>query len=152
MTTQQLTRDNTSTNTGTNTGTIVDQYLGMWNEPDPTIRREMIRSIFAADAHHAVPAPIEMREAAHALGFPRLTMDIRGHADLEFRVAQAYAEFVGSGQYRFESRSEARRVGQVVMFGWQMVTTADGEVVGGGTDVFVLDVAGRIVSDHQFVD
>ena len=143
MATQQLTHESVS---------VVDQYLGMWNEPDPSVRRETITSIFATDAHHAVSAPIELRATAHSLGFPRLTMDVRGHADLEFRVAQAYAEFVGSGQYRFEPRGEARRVGQVVMFGWQMVATANGEVVGGGTDVVVLDVAGRIVSDHQFVD
>jgi len=143
MTTQQLTRDDIS---------VVDQYLGMWNEPDPTVRRQTITSIFAADAHHVVSAPIELRERAYALGFPRLTMDIRGHADLEFRVAQAYAEFVGSGQYRFEPNGEARRVGQAVMFGWQMVTTANGERAGSGTDVLMLDVAGRIVSDHQFVD
>jgi len=146
MTTQQLTRDNA------NTANVVDQYFGMWNEPDPSARRETVTSIFAADAYHAVSAPIEMRETAYTLGFPRLTMDIRGHADLEFRVAQAYAEFVGSGQYRFEPRGEARRVGQVVMFGWQMVTTSGGEIAGTGTDVLVLDVAGRIVSDHQFVD
>ena len=145
MTTQQLNRDSGS-------ATIVDHYIGMWNEPDPDVRRATIASIFAADAHHAVLAPIEMRETAHALGFPRLTMDVRGLADLEFRVAQAYTEFVGTGQYRFERRSDARRVGQVVMFDWQMVTTSDGAVAGSGTDVFVLDVAGRIVSDHQFVD
>lgn len=143
MTTQQLTRDSAN---------VVDQYLGMWNEPDPSVRRRTITSIFAADAHHAVGAPIEMRDAAFSLGFPRLTLDVRGHTDLEFRVAQAYAEFVGSGQYRFEPRGEARRVGQVVMFGWQMVATANGELAGTGTDVIVLDLAGRIVTDHQFVD
>jgi hypothetical protein len=145
MTTQQLARNATST-------TIADDYVAMWNEPDPAARRQTITSIFTADAHHAVSAPIEMRETAHALGFPRLTMEIRGHADLEFRVAQAHAEFVASGQYRFEPRGEPRRVGQVVMFGWQMTTTSDGTLAGSGTDVIVLDLAGRIVSDHQFVD
>ena len=129
MTTQQLTRDSA------NTANVVDQYLGMWNEPDPSVRRETVTSIFTADAHHVVSAPIEMRETAYALGFPRLTLEIRGHADLEFRVGQAYAEFVGSGQYRFEPHGEARRVGQVVMFGWQMVATAGGDIAGTGTDV-----------------
>ena len=34
---------------------------------------------------------------------------------------------------------------------WNMVTIADGTVAGGGYDVLVLDDAGRIVLDHQYI-
>lgn len=44
------------------------------------------------------------------------------------------------------------RLRDVVLFGWEMVTTPDGEPVGGGTEVLLLDDDGRIVADYQFID
>ena len=43
------------------------------------------------------------------------------------------------------------RVGDALKLKWEMVDAA-GTVVGGGTDVLLLDAAKRIVTDYQFVD
>jgi hypothetical protein len=39
----------------------------------------------------------------------------------------------------------------VVSFAWEMAPAAGGDAVGGGRDVFVLDDAGRIRIDYQFI-
>jgi hypothetical protein len=134
------------------TQSVVERYVAMWNEPDPQVRHETIVELFTEDAEHILSAPVEMRDAARALGFPALTLAVRGHADLEFRVARAHDEFVGSGEYRFRQRGDGACIDTMVKFGWEMVSSTTGDVVAHGIEIVELDTVGRIRSDHQFVD
>jgi hypothetical protein len=130
---------------------LVERYLAMWNEPDVEARRRLVRSVFSEQAVHRVQGPEEIRVVARALGFPTVTLEVRGYDELDFRVGQAYREFVAPGTFTFRARDDGARLGQVVKFGWAMVGT-DGAVAGTGSDVVVLDDDGRVLTDHQFVD
>ena len=78
---------------------------------------------------------------------------MRGHAELEVRVARTHAELVAPGVYAFKVADTAvpLRVGEAVKFAWEMVAIADGAVAGGGTDVLLLAADGRIRRDYQFI-
>jgi hypothetical protein len=130
---------------------LVDQYVAMWNEPAAEARHRLVRAVFNPHAVHRVEGPEEVRDIARALGFPAVTLEVRGHDELDFRVDQAYGEFVAPGTYRFRARGDAARLGRIVKFGWEMVA-GDGVVAATGTDVVELDDDGRIVADDQFVD
>jgi hypothetical protein len=93
-----------------------------------------------------------MREAARAIGFPYPALEVRGHDALEFRVARAHEEFVRGGRYVFRAGGEPARAADAVMFRWEMRATADDSIAGGGRDLLLLDAAGRIRVDYQFVD
>ena len=130
---------------------LVEQYVAMWNEPDVAVRHRLVRSVFAEQAIHRVQGPEEVRDVARALGFPTVTLEVRGHDELDFRVDRAHGEFVAPGTFRFRACDDGARLGRIVKFGWEMVGT-DGLVAATGTDVFELDDDGRIRADHQFVD
>jgi hypothetical protein len=132
--------------------TLVERYVALWNEPLPDARRAAIRELWTENGAHILQAPLELREPAARIGFALPTLEARGYAALETRVATAYAEFVGSGQYRFRARPNAARLDDHVKFNWEMVSTADGGVVAVGLDVLVLDAGGRIVADYQFIE
>ncbi len=61
--------------------------------------------------------------------------------------------FIAPGQYTFVAAvGDAVRLAPGLLgLAWNMVTLADGTVVGSGYDVFVLDNDGRIVLDHQHI-
>lgn len=134
------------------TDEFIDRYVAMWNEPDPDQRRKVIDEMWADDGRHVLEPPEEMRTTARALGFPSQALELQGHDQLEDRVTRAHAEFVAPGQYRFRSRGNAARLGDVVKFNWEMVTTDGAEVAGVGLDIFVLDADDRISVHYQFVD
>jgi hypothetical protein len=81
----------------------------------------------------------------------RSTFEVRGHAELEARVARAYEEFVGMAANSFRARDDGERLGDVVKFRWEMVTSG-GEVAGVGLELVVLDADGRIQADYQFIE
>jgi hypothetical protein len=134
-----------------NTTQLIDRYVRMWNEPDVEARRGAIADVWARHGRQVVQPPTEIIDTARALGFPSPTLEVAGHDDLEFRVTRAYEEFVVGGQHVFRVRPHGARLGDVVLFGWDMVDQ-DGNVVGGGTEVLVLDHDDRIVTDYQFID
>ena len=131
---------------------LIDRYVAMWNEPDADERRRLIDTLWTDDARHVLAAPAEMIQAARAIGFPTVALEVRGHRALEFRVATAYAEFVAPGLHRFRSRAGGARLGDLVKFSWEMVATGTDVVVAVGTEVLQVDAAGRISVDHQFID
>jgi hypothetical protein len=106
----------------TSTTDLADRYVALWNEPDPDRRRTMVRERWCADAVQVLDPPEEIRERAAELGFPRTTLEARGHAALEMRIARAYESFVAPGAFVF------RR------------------------EFLILDAEDRIRSDHQFID
>jgi len=134
---------------------IIDRYVAMWNEPDPQARDRTIGELWSRDCVHVLQAPQEMRDAARAIGFPRMTLDVRGHDELSFRVGRAQHEFVAEGGYRFRSRGDGARLGSIVKFHWEMVPAGgDGgeEIAAVGLDVLELDADGRILTDYQFIE
>jgi hypothetical protein len=134
-----------------NPSDLVDRYVAVWNEPDAEVRQKTIRELWTHDGTHAVEAPEEARAIARDVGFRTATLDASGYDDLDFRVARAYESFVAPGTYTFRSQGNAARLGNIVKFNWEMVTT-DGEVAAVGLDVFVVDDDGRIRADYQFVE
>jgi hypothetical protein len=131
---------------------LVERYVALWNEPNPDARRAAIHGLWAEDAKHILQPPQEMRDAAAAIGFPAPTLEARGHDELEARVARAHDEFVAAGGFRFRPRAGAARVGDAVMFGWEMVPAGGEEALAAGRDVLVLDARGRIRVDYQFIE
>ena len=86
---------------------LVERYSAMWNEPDPPLRREMIRSVFAPDSTLAVEPPEEIRDMARNVGIPRPMLEVNGYDELEIRVTRAHDEFVAPGTYFSKSFSHS---------------------------------------------
>jgi hypothetical protein len=131
---------------------LVERYVAMWMEADPDARRRRVEEAWAPDGAQLLQPPEAMREAARALGFPHPALEVRGHDALEFRVARAHEEFVRGGRYVFRASGLAARAGDAMMFRWEMRATADDSVAGAGLDLLLLDAAGRIRVDYQFVE
>ena len=129
---------------------LADRYAALWMEPDAERRRRRIGELWAEDGVHLLQPPRELLDAAAALGFA-LALEARGHEALEFRVARAYEEFVAPGEFVFRARDDAARLGDVVKFMWEMVPAGGGAAAGVGLEILVLDGAGRIRTDHQFI-
>jgi hypothetical protein len=131
---------------------LVERYIGVWNEPDPEIRRKTVHDLWAQDGMHILLPPQEMQERAVALGFTTAALEARGHDELHARVTRAYEDFVAPGTYVFRVQEPARQLRDVIMFRWEAFHTGESQVTGGGRDFFVLDEDGRIKFDYQFVD
>lgn len=131
---------------------LTGRYVAVWGEPDPERRRAAIRALWSDDAVHVLQPPLELRRAAAGLGFDRLVLEARGHAELEARVARAYQEFVAPGTYVFRSRGDADRLRDVVKFRWEMVPRDGGPAAGAGLEILVLGADGRIAGDYQFIE
>jgi len=129
---------------------LAEQYAALWNEPHPAQRRQAIAELWTEDAVHTLQPPQEVYETAQGLGM-RAMLQSRGHAELESRVTLAYEQFVAGGEYSFRARANAARVGDVVKFGWEMVSRS-GEVAAVGLEFATLDAEGRIRLDYQFIE
>ena len=131
---------------------LAERYAALWNQPDPEVRRRIIRELWAPGGEHVLEPPQELRRPAQALGFEAPTLEIRGYAAIQTRAARAYEEFVAPGEYVFRARDNAARLRNLVKFNWEMVSTTTGKVAGVGLEVLVLDDQGRIAVDYQFVE
>ncbi len=131
---------------------LIERYVAVWNEPDPAVRRDLIRELWADDGAQLLQAPQEIADSAAAIGFATPALQARGHRELEARVARAHAEFVAPGEYRFRPVDGAARLADVVKFRWEMVGTGDGAPAAAGLEFLVLDVRGRIRFDYQFIE
>jgi hypothetical protein len=61
---------------------LVERYVAVWTEPDPAARRKAIEQLWTEDGAHVLHPPVEIRDAAAALGLcahdargPRLRRD-----------------------------------------------------------------------------
>jgi hypothetical protein len=132
---------------------LAERYVALWNEPDPEVRRDLIRGLWAADgAQILVDPPKEVRDAAEQLSFPVPPLEVHGYEALEARVTRAYEMFIAPGEYVFEAQGEASQLlGNVVGITWGMVSRDNRQVAGSGLDVLALDSDGRIRADYQFI-
>lgn len=131
---------------------LVERYVGVWTEPDAAVRRTAIEQLWTQDGAHVLHPPVEIRDAAAALGFAHATLEARGYHEIEQRVTHAHEEFVAPGEYTFRASGHAVRLHDLVKFRWEMVPVGGGEAVGGGVDVLVLADDGRVRTDYQFPD
>ena len=131
---------------------LVDRYVRLWNEPDQHERRRAVRDLWASGGRQVLEPPKEVKDAAADLGFPAATLEVRGHEELDVRVARAHADFVAPGTFAFRRRSEPVHLQDIVTFTWEMVPVAGGGPAGVGRDVFLLDDEGRIRVDYQFIE
>jgi hypothetical protein len=131
---------------------LVDRYVAMWMEPEPTARRRRIHELWAPEGAQVLEPPQGIREAARSIGFPHPALEVRGHSALEFRVTRAHEEFIAPGRFDFRRSGDAVRVGDSVKFRWEMRSLADGCVAAAGLDLLLLDGEGRIRVDYQFIE
>lgn len=129
---------------------LLDRYSAIWNEPSAEHRRAMVSELWTEDAVHVFQPPQEVLDAAAALNVIGI-FQARGHSELEQRVARAYEEFVGPGEYSFRRAGEPKRVADAVRFAWEMVA-ADGTVAATGLEFALLAADGRIRLDYQFIE
>jgi hypothetical protein len=128
------------------------RYMTMWNEPSPDARRALVERLWTPDGRQILDPPQPIRDEAARVGFPNPTLVVRGHDELTARVARAYEEFVAPGEFRFAVRDDARLLGDLLTFSWEMVTVADATRAGGGTDIMLLSADGRIETAYQLID
>jgi hypothetical protein len=128
---------------------LADRYVAVWNEPSPQVRRTTVRELWAEDGVHLLQPPEDAVTIAARPGLGLTAIfQARGHEELTARVESAYEEFVASGQMTFRRSGDVTRLHDMVRLSWEAVS--GGEVVGGGSDVLLLDVDGRIRADYQF--
>lgn len=137
-----------------NSQELAERYAALWNEPDPSQRREKIRALWAPNgAQVLVDPPQDVRAAADQLRFRKPAFEVHGHEALEARVTRAYEMFIASGQFVFRSLDGSTTLlPDVVAVSWEMVSTKDGAHAGGGVDVLDLADDGRIMTDYQFIE
>ncbi len=135
----------------TKSAQVADRYVAVWNEPDPDRRRTLIRELWANGGVQVLEAPEAMREGAARYAMSAL-LEARGHDALEERVTRAYEEFVAPGEFSFRSRGNAARLGDLLKFNWEMVSTNGGDVAAVGLEILELDGDGRIRTDYQFIE
>jgi hypothetical protein len=128
---------------------LADRYIAVWNEPSPEARRAAVSELWTEDGVHILEPPEEVAKVAGRPGIGLTAVfQARGHEELVARITSAHEEFVASGQMTFRLGGDVTRPHDMVRFRWEGVS--DGEVVGGGSDVLLLDVDGRIRADYQF--
>ena len=115
--------------------TFVQRYGAIWNEPDVNCRRRGIVELWSDEATHYTET-----RAAH------------GHAEIETRIAEAYEQFVGTGNFVFKALDDADTHHHVVRLKWVMVTQVGGKEAAAGTVFIILGSDGRIQKDYQFTD
>jgi hypothetical protein len=132
---------------------FAERYMNQWNESDPQIRRKLIAEIWAATGGQTlVDPPVEIRESAVNLNFAVPALEVRGHEALDARITRAYEMFVAPGDYSFAVGTATRLPAGLLGLAWSMVARADGSVAGGGYEVIGLDIDGRILIDHQYIE
>lgn len=114
---------------------LVQRYMAIWNEPDPTARRREVEELWVPTGEHFVQ-----------------TYAFQGYDAIDGRVGRAYVQWVRDGGYLFVAGEDIAGHENVVKFSWEMVPASGGAAASTGFDVLVLDEAGRIVVDHQFTD
>lgn len=112
---------------------LMDRYQAVWNEKDAENRHTLVTELWAEDG-------------AYVNG----SEEHKGHAAIEQAVLRAYEDFVSKGfVFRLASAVSAHHAG--VTFTWDMVPTGGDEVAAIADEFLVLDDAGHIKLDYQFM-
>jgi hypothetical protein len=114
---------------------LARRYIHIWNETDPAARRAQLAGLWIEDGTHYVRA-----------------REVRGHADLETRVATSHQTNVADRNYKFEVAGFVEQLRDMVKFNWRMVPKSGGAIAATGLIVLLLADDGRIRIDYQFID
>jgi hypothetical protein len=113
---------------------LADRYVAVWNETDAEARRHAIMSLWVPDGLHYV----DTREA-------------RDYAALEQRIAGSHDKNVRVNRNTFRAVRNARALRDVVTFNWEMRPQDSERVLATGLEILIVDDAGKILVDYQFV-
>ena len=113
---------------------FVSDFVGLWNEPDATRRRESLEMLWAPGGTHFSSG----REA-------------RGYDALFDRISGSHERSVARGGNRFAACDNAEQLKRVLKFNWRMLDGA-GNTAAIGLEVIELDELGRIAAELQFIE
>ena len=116
-----------------NTTEFFDQYVRVWNEPDPDTRKKLVARLWASDA-------VEYTELH----------EYQGHDALDERVTAAHVKFVEEGGNVFRLEADPATHHGAVLISVEMVPRTGGEPAWAGTIIAFLDGDGRIEREYQF--
>jgi hypothetical protein len=114
---------------------LVSRYVAVWNEPDPSRRRQAIAALWTEDGAHFTPS-----------------LEARGYEAIEARIRGAHERFVRTEGYVFSAAHQGAGHHDAVTFSWEMRPAGGGPVAARGFHFFVLGGDGRIRSDYQFAE
>jgi hypothetical protein len=118
-----------------NMNAFVEKYISIWNEPDQTARRRLIRELWVADAQHLAK-----------------TLEAVGYDGIESRVTTAYEKWVKEKGCVFRLRDGVDGHHGTIKLRWEMLPAGGGEVISIGFDFLVLAEDGRIKTGYQFIE
>jgi hypothetical protein len=104
---------------------FTDGYIAVWSESDAERRGAMVRDLWTQDARQLLQPPIEIKDAATAIGMIPV-LEIRGHEALERRISKAYERFVAPGIFVFRRRASPERIRDLVKLNWDIRSTPSG--------------------------
>ena len=114
---------------------LVQAFVSVWNESDPTRRSEMVRHLWVSDGRHLMGA-----------------QDVRGYDSLDERVAASNRLNVIEKGYVFRPATAIQSLPGVIKFRWDMARRESGEVISVGVGFLVINDEGRIVCDYLFTE
>ncbi|MEU2670471.1 nuclear transport factor 2 family protein [Streptomyces sp. NPDC007164] len=110
----------------------VQRYFAAWNAATDEELAKAVAAAFTEDATYTDPLA-----------------DVRGHEELTAAVDGAHQQFPGF-EFRLSGTPDGHH--DIVRFGWELVSTADGSAPVAGFDVITLADDGRITSVSGFLD
>lgn len=110
----------------------VQRYFTAWNAATAEELAKAVEAAFTEGATYTDPLA-----------------DVRGHEELAATIDGAHQQFPGF-EFRLAGTPDGHH--DIVRFGWELVSTADGSAPVAGSDVIVLADDGRITSVSGFLD
>lgn len=111
---------------------VVDGYFAMWNETDPTRRREVIEATWSEDASYVDPM-----------------FAAEGPDALDEMVARVQEQFPG---HHFRQTGAIDAHNDRARWGWELAGTDNGSIVAAGVDFAVLAPDGRLREVSGFLE
>ncbi|MFD7528183.1 MULTISPECIES: nuclear transport factor 2 family protein [unclassified Streptomyces] len=110
----------------------VQRYFAAWNAATDEELAKAVAAAFTEGATYTDPLA-----------------DVRGHEELAATIDGAHQQFPGF-EFRLAGTPDGHH--DIVRFGWELVSTADGSAPVAGFDVVALADDGRITSVSGFLD
>jgi nuclear transport factor 2 (NTF2) superfamily protein len=115
------------------TNEMIERWVASWHEPDPDRRRATIDELWAADC-----------------AYRNVRAEFIGRDGIQDAVTAAHETWVEPGYAFRVARIDVNH--DAVRYTWEMVRSDGEEPASVGTHFALLDAAGRLVNDHQFID
>jgi hypothetical protein len=112
---------------------LVERYVAVWNEPNPTRRHERVAALW----HEAA---VRYNHATEQVGRDAIAQ----------AVLSTYQRF-GANGYRYRALNNTVGHHNAVKFSWEMID-GRGQTDSIGTTFLLLDETGRVKLDYQFTD